>query len=207
MRALLAGCTAAAGMWFILFWPTGAGRVNFWAGMTAASGSLSLYGLICNRRAIRDAFAFRGSHVPAGLISAAGLYLVFLLGDAAARVLLPFAAGQIGRIYAMRSQLPPWAIALLLLWIAPAEEVFWRGFVQERLARRLGPWGGFLAATAVYAGVHVWALNAVLLAAAGVCGLAWGWMFLRYRSLWPGLICHAAWDVAVFVLLPIDAGV
>jgi membrane protease YdiL (CAAX protease family) len=27
-------------------------------------------------------------------------------------------------------------------------------------------------------------------------------MFLRYRSVWPGLISHALWDVAAFVLFP-----
>jgi membrane protease YdiL (CAAX protease family) len=42
----------------------------------------------------------------------------------------------------------------------------------------------------------------VLLAAAALCGLFWGAMLLRYRSVWPGLISHALWDVAAFVLFP-----
>ncbi|MHC4715797.1 MAG: CPBP family glutamic-type intramembrane protease, partial [Planctomycetota bacterium] len=66
---------------------------------------------------------------------------------------------------------------------------------------------GLLVAAAAYCVVHVWAWNMMLLAAAAICGLFWGWMMLRFRSLWPGMICHVVWDVAVFVLLPIgEAG-
>jgi membrane protease YdiL (CAAX protease family) len=43
----------------------------------------------------------------------------------------------------------------------------------------------------------------MLLAAAGSCGVFWGAMFWRFRSIWPALISHAVWDVVIFVLLPI----
>jgi hypothetical protein len=27
---------------------------------------------------------------------------------------------------------------------------------------------------------------------------------LRFKSLWPGIISHALWDVVIFVLLPLN---
>ena len=29
-------------------------------------------------------------------------------------------------------------------------------------------------------------------------GLVWSWMYMRYRSIWPGWVSHAIVDVAVF---------
>ena len=47
-------------------------------------------------------------------------------------------------------------MALVLLFItSPAEEVFWRGFVQRWFMHRFGGKAGWLLAVCVYAGVHV----------------------------------------------------
>ena len=43
-----------------------------------------------------------------------------------------------------------------------------------------------------------------LLLAALVCGLFWGGMFWRIGRLWPVIISHAAWDVLIFVIRPIQ---
>jgi membrane protease YdiL (CAAX protease family) len=41
-----------------------------------------------------------------------------------------------------------------------------------------------------------------LLASLGVFigGTAWSWLYLRYRSIWPGYVSHAIVDVAIFVI-------
>ena len=72
------------------------------------------------------------------------------------------------------------------------------------MMKQWGSWAGFLIATLVYAGVHAWSGNFMLVMAALVAGLAWGLMVLRFRNLWPGLISHAIWDLVIFVLLPIS---
>ncbi len=38
--------------------------------------------------------------------------------------------------------------------------------------------------------------------AAFVCGLFWGPMMWKSRSLRPGMISHAVWDLGIFVLSP-----
>ena len=55
---------------------------------------------------------------------------------------------------------------------------------------------------------HIVALRAqagwdvTLLASLGVFlgGCAWSWLYLRYRSIWPGYVSHVLADVAVFAV-------
>lgn len=204
MAALVGICAIAAGMWFVLFSPWTQGMVNFWWGMVAAAGLLAALGTWQSRSELRRLWAFRWLWVAVGATSAAVLYGVFWLGHVVSTALLAGAGEQVARVYEMRSQGQEFAIAAaLLLWIGPAEEIFWRGYVQRRLGQRLGKVGALLVATALYTVVHVWAGNPMLLVAAAVCGLFWGVMFLRLNDLWPVVISHALWDVAVFVIWPV----
>ncbi len=141
-----------------------------------------------------------------GLLTAALLYGVFYLGNAAAEALAGFARAQVARVYEFRQGAPTGRIvALLVLVIGPGEEVFWRGYVQRRL---VGLWGmaGLALSVAAYGLVHAASGNLMLVVAALVCGAFWGLLYLRFRSIWLNIISHVAWDVAVFVLWPIGAG-
>lgn len=205
MRALAAAVALACGLWLVLFSPWTDGLVPFWPMMVVATGLLAGTALWLQRRRLRRVLVFRPTDILLGIGLAAVLYGVFWLGRMAAFELFDFAPPEIHGIYDLRAEAPAWLIAALLIcWIGPAEEVFWRGFVQERLAGALGPWPGLLAAAAVYAGVHVWSFNVMLVVAAGVCGVFWGWLFKKTGRLWPVMISHALWDVAVFVLWPLN---
>ena len=205
LRPVVIGFLAAAGFWFFMFSPLTAGMVNFWFAMTVATGALTAWSLANDRGELRRLYSFRPQWILIGLLSAVVLYLLFFTGDRISAFLFDFSKPQIANIYSTRSQASPALIgALLLVWIGPAEEIFWRGFAQRRMAARYGDWGGFLLTTVVYALVHVWALNFMLFMASLACGLFWGWMYLKYRSVWPGLISHALWDLAIFVLFPIQ---
>lgn len=194
--------------WALLFAPGLASRlvpgVGFWTLMPIAVGVLTAGALASEGRDFRRRLAFRANHLAIGLASAVLLYLVFVAGKQVSVRLFGFAAGEIAEIYGRRAEAGGLRIALsLLLWIGPGEELFWRGCVQHRLGLRLGPGRGLLAAALLYAGAHLWAANAMLAAAALVCGLAWGALYQWTGSLWPGIISHALWDALVFVWLPI----
>ncbi len=119
-------------------------------------------------------------------------------------MLFDFATRQVDSIYGMKDGTSPVAIGILLVFlIGPAEEIFWRGLVQDRFMARYGELGGWILASVAYMAVHVWAFNFMLIAAAGVCGIFWGFVYLRWRSLVPVIISHALWDVAIFVLFPV----
>lgn len=195
----------AAGLWFFLFSPWTAGWMNFWLGMAATAGSLALTALAIQRRELRARFRFQSRDLLLGVVAAGLLYGVFWLGDRVAAALFDFARSEVASIYARRSQLSPAAIgALLFFWIGPAEEIFWRGFVQTRLAARFGDLTGLALAALAYACVHLWAVNLMLFGAALIGGVFWGALYWRCRSLWPGIISHALWDVAIFVVWPIE---
>jgi membrane protease YdiL (CAAX protease family) len=43
----------------------------------------------------------------------------------------------------------------------------------------------------------------MLVVAALTAGILWGGMYLRFGRLWPGIISHVAWDLTVFLLVPL----
>jgi uncharacterized protein len=181
---------------------------NFWIEMTIATPLLAALGLYFNHingEAINyRLYYFEPKYIIIGLVSAAVLYGVFFAGDFVSKLILPFADKQVVGVYSNKSLLDPVIIGLLLLFIiGPAEEVFWRGFVQDTLAEKFGDNKGWIIASLIYGGVHIFAMNFMLFMAALICGLFWGWMFKKYKSLWPGIISHAVWDFVIFVLLPV----
>lgn len=69
-----------------------------------------------------------------GVLSALFLYMVFYAGNIVSRWIFFFAQSGIENIYAFKSGVSPFRIAVLMvLLIGPGEELFWRGFLQRRL--------------------------------------------------------------------------
>lgn len=137
------------------------------------------------------------------LASAAFLYFVFLAGHLLSTGVFPFAAGNIQSVYAMRGDASLLRVVLLIaLVIGPAEEIFWRGYVQRKLSARFGGTRGLVLAALLYALVHIGSFNPMLILAALVCGFYWGTLYLWKRSLFANCLSHVFWDLAVFVAFP-----
>lgn len=152
-------------------------------------------------------FRFKPMDIIWGAGSAAVLYIVFYLGNYISNLLLPFASSQVGRLYAKGDEACVWMICLLIFFIAaPCEEIFWRGFVQEQFASRLGGLKGWLAATFFYAAVHLCTMNLMLVGAAAVAGLFWGGMYWRLKRLGPLIISHCIWTTVIFAVFPLRPG-
>lgn len=202
LTAVLLTVGAAFGLWCVMFYLRPG---DFWWSMTGAAGGLALIALTLNRGRLGTLFRWKTSWIVWGLGSAAALYMVFWMGDFLARQVFAFAPEQIGGIYGLRAGESQLKIGLLLFFlIGPAEEIYWRGFLQNSLQKGLStPLVGWLVAAFIYAFVHIWAFNFILLMAALLCGLFWGLLFYWTRNLWPGIISHAVWDVFVFLILPI----
>ncbi len=139
-----------------------------------------------------------------GIGTAILLYLVFVIGNFLAQLWFDFAKSDILAVYDYRSSASSWRIGILMvLVIGPGEELFWRGFVQRRLATDLGRWPGFIITTIIYTVAHISSGNLILILAAAVCGLFWGYLYLRYRSMVLNTVSHIIWDVLIFLILPI----
>lgn len=155
------------------------------------------------RRLIEDIRSGVLRKVGIGAVSAMALYAVFAAGRAATIELFPFAAADIGNVYALRSGVPLLRVVLLIAFlIGPGEELFWRGFFQENAGAGTGRTAGFILASLLYTSVHLASGNIMLILAAAVCGVFWGWLYLRFRSPLLNVVSHAVWDLLVFVILP-----
>jgi membrane protease YdiL (CAAX protease family) len=176
-------------------------RPRFWQRMTMTGLSLGSYALAVSPDARR--LRIRPVDVALGLASAATLFVTFQLGDRFARRFVPGGERQIRDIYALRELRPRTEIAArLVAVVGPAEEIFWRGFVQAAFARILGRWRGAAAGTAAYGGVHIVTGNFTLIGAAGVAGAQWAALYAMGMPLGALIVSHAAWDIWIFLLQP-----
>ena len=173
---------------------------NFWVKIGLSVIVICLYSLRWQRPSIR----FRLDSVVIGVISAVVLYGIFYLGNAWAPYFVPGAKSQVGGIYGLGTgSSRPLIFLLLFLVTGPGEEIFWRGFLQENLMKRFGNAGGFSLGTLVYAGVHVFSLNFVLVMAALVAGAFWGALYLWKRDLGMVIVSHSLWSAFIFAVFPI----
>ena len=189
----------AALFWFVTFYLTWA---SFWIKISFSAATLAILSLLLqpNRK---ERIRIDARAVALGLASAAILYFIFWTGKAVSEVILPFSGGQIGGIYDKGAGTPMWVIALLLFCVTgPSEELYWRGYLQKNLMMRYGQWQGWLLATAIYAAVHIWSFNFMLVGAAAVAGAFWGAMYWRLKNLTPVIISHSVWSAVIFAVFP-----
>ena len=116
-----------------------------------------------------------------------------------------FARPQVDTIYGMKDGENPWILSFLLLFIiGPAEEIFWRGYLQNNLSKRFSPNIGFILTTLAYSLVHIFKFNFMLIMAAAVAGFIWGLLYRFFPNrLGAIVLSHALWDCAVFIWFPI----
>lgn len=202
MTELAASLGLAAGLWVFAFrWQP----VGFWASMALAAALLGSVGLARAWPSLRGGEVARpaAADLAWGAATAAALAAAFHAGGAILRRAFPGAGPLIAAVYGMDTAAPlPAIAAALLLVIGPGEELFWRVFLQQRMAQRWGPARGWAWATLAYAAVHLVTANPVLVLAALVAGGFWGLMWWRRPRLWGVVVSHALWDVIMFVLWP-----
>lgn len=190
----------AAVLWFLMFVIK---PFNFWIEMSLSILLLVTIALFSERNLISfKKITLR--HILIGIVSAILLYFVFYVGNIISGYLFPFKDAQISSVYSNKSQGNSLLIGGLLLFvIGPGEEIYWRGFIQNFLSKKFGENKGYIFATLLYAGVHIITLNFMLIIAALVCGLFWGWIYKKEKSLVLVIISHAIWDFTIFVLFPL----
>lgn len=198
--AVVVTVLAAFGLWYGTF-VLDVG--NFWLKISLSASLLAGIALLISWQNLLPYLKIQGRHIIIGFVSAACLYAIFWIGNFVLTTLFTSAKPSIQSVYASKGAIPVWGIALLLLFItSPAEEIFWRGFVQRVLMQHLSPVWGFVVATLCYAGVHACTRNIPLVLAALTAGVFWGLLYEWQQSLVPVIVCHALWSVTVFLLLP-----
>ena len=198
-KAVVLTVVLACMLWFVTFYLSWA---SFWIKISVSAATLAILSLRIQPHR-KDQYRFNKNAILLGLASAGLLYAIFWLGKTISGALMPFAVTQINGIYQKGMGTHTGIIAALLFFVTgPCEEIYWRGFLQKNLATRFGPWQGWLLATLIYAGVHIWSFNLMLIGAAGVAGAFWGAMFWRYNNLAPVIISHSVWSTVIFAAFP-----
>lgn len=202
-RPVVGMCIAAV-LWTVMFSPWTAPYVNFWVMMTCSGIVLTAYSTWAGKGWWKN-IKLDATNIVIGILLAAALWGIFWLGEYFATLLFDFARPQVDNIYGMKEGENPIVLTLLmLLIIGPAEEIFWRGYIQEKLSRHWNPNTGFIVTTLVYALVHISKFNFILVMAALIAGAVWGLAYRFFPEKFGAIILsHALWDCAVFIWFPI----
>jgi len=149
------------------------------------------------RRSI--AGSLRSLSLPASLVGALLLYVVFLVGGLLSKTLGMW--WQVERVYSSLTRSP--LEAALLAVIGISEEVYWRGYLQEDLlVSRLGaPWW---LSSLPYSLVHLVSAMPLLVLAALPVGLVMGFLARRW-GVGTSALAHAAWLYIILYLVPVPA--
>lgn len=204
MKQVVLSIAVAFFLWTVMFSPLTAPYLNFWWAMTASAVTLTTLATLFAPR-WWERIRFSLTDILLGVAIAVALWSFFWVGDKLSQLMFDFARPQVDTIYGMKEGTSSLLLTFLLLFIiGPAEEIFWRGYVQDSLSKRWGADRGFLAATVVYALVHIGSMNFMLVMAALVAGVVWGLLYRFFPGRFAAIIVsHALWDVAVFVWFPI----
>lgn len=197
-RAFVGSLLAAFGAFALTFRGP---RSQFWNRMTLTGLSLGSLAL-ASRKELRET-RIGPKEVAVGLGSAAGLYVIFQIGDRLARVILPKGASEINDIYDLQTLGSKGVLAARLATIiGPAEELFWRGLVQKTLMDEYGKPLGTVLGVASYGGAHLVTGNLTLIGAATIAGGYWGTLYAAGVPMGALIVSHMAWDVFIFLIAP-----
>jgi len=140
------------------------------------------------------------SDVSVPLAAAAGVACGLVLYGAT-RVFVAIVAGPWKRfradassLYGARRDVPVWVSFLLGgVVVAAGEELFWRGFVQSRLAADHGELVAALWCLAAFIAVNCASVNLAVIAAAVVGGATWTALAWWSGGMLASLLCHGVW--------------
>lgn len=187
------GVMIAATGWGAMF---AAGRRHFWtraglAGLAIAAYTVAVEAHLAGHLLTRPRWEL---DLAVGVGSGVVLFAVFWIGEQLLVIVLPTLAAEVGDLYAVRGETKPAYVPLILLVIAPAEELFFRGLVQQR--------AGIAIALVVYGAVHLWERKVILVTAAVVGGAYWGALLTLTGGLVAPIASHLVWALLIIVWRP-----
>lgn len=200
MNASTAAAAAAAGAWAVLvaasprwFFVAAAPWCALWIALSARAAPVAL----------AERLRPRTGDLAIGLASGVLLYAatrLFLWGTCGG--LTDALCTPLASMFERFHTRTLFAALVLALLAAPAEELFWRGVVQERLAARLGAGRAIALATALAVAIALASGEPFLALATAPTYAAWGALAAWRRSLVAPIVSHAAWSVLVATIAP-----
>ncbi|WP_174733726.1 CPBP family intramembrane glutamic endopeptidase [Mesobacillus harenae] len=144
-----------------------------------------------------------GTYLFYGTLSGAALFGVFWAGSSVIDLLNLPMQDQIDTLYREYAPSMLWQYVILILIIAPGEEIFWRGFIQKRLLKHTNAWTSIIVSTLMYTSVHFYSGHLALPLAALAAGLVWSSLYAWKRSIPLVIISHIVFDLLLFLFIPL----
>lgn len=188
-----------------VLWPLGAlcsRWVGIWIGIASTAICLGVVTLLLHRTVLarlRPSVPLVGLAALSALVMVPATYLLYpVMGQ-----LVPSIPQLTRSLYATFEGLTGLPRLLVMPLVIISEELVWRGAVLESFSRRMPPAAAAVVAGIVYGAAHLLTGSPLLAALALVCGIYWGLIRVASGSLLVPLLCHLAWDLAVFILVPL----
>lgn len=175
-------------------------KTIFWYLYTGSVLLLILYAMFQGE--VDDEASFF-TYLSLGALSGLVIYGVFWFGyNGIEKFHLPFYRG-IHNLYRWFAPSAFWEYLALVLVAAPGEELFWRGFIQNKLLTQFKPWISIFVAACLYASVQIYSGEFILVIATFLCGIAWGGLYFWKRSMPLVIVSHLIFDIMLFIFLPL----
>lgn len=188
---LVAGLVLAGATWaFVFVLP----REGLWSRTWVAAAVLSAFSvaaLAATDRLDDSVGPLSPLQVGAGLLAGGAWLVATHVGHDVLARLVPGFVDQVADLYRIRDDAPPrshapvWSMAGAVAAMSVAEELFFRGFVQDRV----GLVAGVAAYTAVQLVERKWALGLAAL----LGGTVWGLVFWATGGLLAPVVAHVLW--------------
>jgi len=193
---------AAGGLAVAVAWALVATRrASVWIAMSVVVGGAAIAALATGTVDLSPDLA----PVPAalsGLGSGLALYAATRVFVSAVQGWRPF-AHHVEDLYDLRRGLPlPLALILAAGVVSAAEEIFWRGLFQGRLAMSLSALAAAGLAWLAYVAANLPSTSLPIVAGAVVSGAVWGALALWTGGVLASVVCHSVWTGLMLVRPP-----
>ncbi|MGM7700781.1 lysostaphin resistance A-like protein [Pseudalkalibacillus sp. Hm43] len=170
----------------------------FWIVFPLVQGVLLLFALVIKSAQLRfPSFKQWGIAIVSGI----GIYGLFAIGKVLILAIVPSMFESLKDLYGLIQPKSIWHTILVFVLIIPAEEWFWRGYVQTRLQGST-PYRVFLSVS-LYALAHLASGSILLVLAAFFAGLIWAYLYEYSKSIIVPLVSHLVFDILLFVVFPL----
>jgi len=186
---------------FAGWWRVSSGRAGVWKLMPVVLGSMGIAAVVA-RPPAAAAETGAATAVVVGLASGLALYVGTRMFVWLAARWPRFRADVVEQYEQAGDVTLATSLVLSLVVMVPAEELFWRGLTQARLADAIDPWAGAVVAWIGYIVANAASRSLPIVAGAIVGGALWAGLAWWSGGVLAGLASHILWTGLMLALPP-----
>lgn len=142
--------------------------------------------------------------VALSILSGIGLYFLFFLGKYLALYFIPSLLVGLENFYIYAKPSKLWHYFSLFFVVIIGEELFWRGFILQRLLKTgLSPKNAIVFAALFYTSANLYAGSILLLLATFTAGIVWSHLYYKTNNIWTVFLSHIVFDGLLLMIFPL----